>query len=144
MYKDASYKEKLEALAHWLPKIVDSTKKEIKNEHLKKDPQFIKKYLSSKHVNILNSEEIAAAYLLFISENSERAEPTAEFIISNWLTKNSELYNVFEDYLKSISEDFVSLQELSADQSDKLLELAYNYSDPEKVYIFSVCNMINW
>lgn len=95
MYKNATYKEKFADLQEWIPLLVEAVKKDLRNEHLKKDLNFVKKFLSSKNVHKVTIEELAEAYQKAIQEE-EQGEELAEFITSRWLLKNSELYEFFE------------------------------------------------
>ena len=99
MLKDATYKEKYNALKNWMPAIVDVVKKDLKNEHLKTDFVFAKRYFAGKNLNKLTNEELVAGYASAIQQE-EKGEEIAEFITNRWLIKNSELYGFFEEELK--------------------------------------------
>lgn len=83
MYKNASYKEKFALLNDWFGLVIDSVKKDLKNEHLKKDLYFVKKFLGSKNLNKLTTEDLTEAYQRAIVEE-EKGEELAEFITSRW------------------------------------------------------------
>ena len=51
MYKNATYREKFADLKEWIPFLVEAIKKDLRNEHLKKDIFFVKKFLSSKNIH---------------------------------------------------------------------------------------------
>lgn len=141
MYKNAGFREKFADLQEWIPLLVDAVKKDLKNEHLKKDLQFIKKYLSSKSPNKVTTSELAEAYKNAIQQE-ERGEDLAEFITSRWLLKNSELYEFFERHLSQINPDFTELEEIAAEQAQPLIELAVAEYGPVSVYLFSVLNSV--
>ena len=141
MYKNATFREKFKELQDWLPMIVESIKKDLKNEHLKKDLFFVKKYLAMKNLNKISSDELAQAYQIAI-QSEEKGEDLAEFITSRWLLKNSELYDFFEKKLSQISADFTELEELSPEQSNGLIEEGVAEFGPNSMYIFSVLNSV--
>jgi hypothetical protein len=141
MYKDATYKEKYAHLSDWMPSIIEAVKKDLKNEHLKKDFFFIKKFLSSKNMNKVTVEELVQAYSSAIAKE-ENGEELGEFITARWLFKNSELYDFFERYLSQLTTDFTSLEELDHENSDKLIEASIQQFGASNTYIFSVLNSV--
>src|ERR1700730_3870378 len=120
MYKNATYKEKYSDLSQWLPFIIGAVKKDLKNEHLQKDPSFIKKYLASKNLKKVTVEELTAAYQKAIAEE-EKGESIGEFITNRWLLKNTELYDFFEKSLSQKYSDFTCVEELDLAVSKKLV-----------------------
>lgn len=141
MYKNATYKQKFVDLKDWIPYMVDSIKKDLRNEHLKGDMPFVKKYLASKNIHKVSTEELSDAYQKAI-EAEENGENLAEFISSRWLLKNSELYHFFEKELSQINPDFSSIEEITAQQADKLIEGANKEFGPLHTYLFSVLNSV--
>lgn len=141
MYKNATYKKKFADLAEWMPLIIETTKKDLKNEHLKKDLFFVKKYLDSKNIQKVTTEELAEAYAKAI-QDEEKGEDIAEFIVSRWLLKNTELYTLFEKYLNQITSDFTALEELHPDQTHALLEDSIQQFGAVPTYLFAVLNSV--
>lgn len=141
MYKNATYKQKFADLHQWVPLIIDSVKKDLKNEHLKKDFLFVKKFLSNKNINKVTVEELAQAYQKAINEE-EKGEEIAEFIASRWLLKNSELYEFFERQLTQINPDFASLETLEPAQAKALIDAANREFSPADTYLFAVLNSV--
>lgn len=141
MLKDATYKEKFSMLRPWLASIVESVKKDLKNEHLKKDWQFCKQYLPGKNVSKVTVEEMVDAYGNAL-ENSENAEALAEFISNRWLLKNCELYNYFEANLSRISPNFTELETIDAASSREIVRGAVEQYGAMKTYLFSVINSV--
>lgn len=141
MYKNATCKEKFADLKEWIPYLVDSVKKDLRNEHLKNDLFFVKKYLSSKNIHKVTTEELAEAYAKAIEEE-EQGEDLAEFITSRWLLKNSELYEFFEKQLSQINPDFANLEELSPQQAQTLIEASNQAFGAPHTYLFSVLNSV--
>jgi hypothetical protein len=141
MYKNATYKEKFADLQEWIPFLVDSVKKDLRNEHLKKDLYFVKKFLPSKNIHKVTTNELAQAYQKAIQEE-EQGEDLAEFITSRWLLKNSELYEFFEQQLSQISSDFTNLEEINLVQAQALIEASIHQFGAPHTYLFSVLNSV--
>jgi hypothetical protein len=141
MKKDATYQEKFNHLKDWMPSIIESIKKDLKNEHLKKDLGFSKKYLGNKNINKVTSEEFVTAYNKAIAEEAE-GEGLAEFITSRWLLRHSDLYEFFERHLTQINPNFSDLTELTAEQSKGLSSAAEKQFGAVQTYLFSVLNSV--
>ncbi len=141
MYKNASYKEKFSDLQEWIPPMIESVKKDLKNEHLKKDYAFVKKFLNSKNLNKLTTEDLVQAYQRAIQEE-EKGEEIAEFITSRWLLKNSEIYHFFEQQLSQIQPDFTALNELTFPQAQILIEASIQQFGAPHTYLFAVLNSV--
>lgn len=141
MLKDTTYKEKCFILKPWMPQIIETVKKDLKNEHLKNDFKFFKKYFTGKNINKLTSQDFVQAYLSAI-ENEENAEEIAEFLTQRWLLKNTELYEYFEKALTRISSDFTQLTEIEIDQSKEILDEAIRLFGAPRTYLFSVMNSV--
>lgn len=141
MYKNASYKEKFADLQEWVPFLIESVKKDLRNEHLKKDVYFIKKFLSSKNIHKVTTEELAEAYQKAIREE-EKGEELAEFITSRWLLKNSELYDFFEQQLSQMTSDFTTLDEIAPAQAQILIDTSIKQFGAPHTYLFSVLNSV--
>lgn len=141
MYKNATYREKFAELQEWTPLIIESVKKDLKNDHLKKDFYFTKKFLASKNFQKASTEELAQAYQQAIAEE-ENGEEIAEFIASRWLLKNSELYHFFEEQLSKIDANFTELEELSPEHSQKLIQASNSEFGAPLTYLFAVLNSV--
>lgn len=141
MLKEASYKEKFQILKKWMPEIVDSVKKDLKSEHLKKDWMFAKKYFPGVNLNKITNAELARGYESAIFEE-EKGEDIAEFISNCWLLKNGELYHYFEEELKKINPDFSAIEKLEEKQSAEIAKNAINEFGAHKTYLFSVFNSV--
>lgn len=141
MLKDASYKEKFQILKSWMPEIAEAVKKELKNEHLKKDWIFAKKYFPGKNLNKITADELSTGYLAAIAEE-EKGEEIAEFISNSWLLKNSELYDYFEKELTKVNKDFSAIEKLESTASSKIREGAVAQFGAYHTYLFSVLNSV--
>lgn len=141
MYKNASYKEKFTDLQEWIPLIVETVKKDLKNEHLKKDFYFVKKFFGNKNLHKISTDELAQAYCQAIQEE-EKGEDLAEFITARWLLKNSELYDFFETQLSRINPDFTTLEEIQQEQAQLLINASIQEFGAPQTYLFAVLNSV--
>lgn len=141
MYKEATYKKKFEDLHDWFPYLVETVKKDLRNEHLKKDPYFIKKFFSSKNIHRLTLAELVEAYQQAIKEE-EQGEQLAEFISTRWLLKHSDIYGFFEQKLSAIHPDFSDMNELSLEDAKALIDMAEQEFALSDIYLFSVLNSV--
>ena len=48
---EMSYKQKFQYLNPWMGEILNTVKKDLKNDHLRKDPVFTQKYFSKKLID---------------------------------------------------------------------------------------------
>lgn len=139
MVMDIAYKQKLSTLKEWMPSIVEIIKGDLKNDHLRQDASFLKKYFSSQNINKLTIEEFSNGYNKAI-EQEEKGEEIAEFIANRWLLKNNDLYQCFEEELQKITPDFTQLELLEDSQSRTILEKAVPSFGAIRTYLFSVLN----
>lgn len=139
MSEELSYKQRLIQLNEWMPDIIEAVKKDLKNDHLKKDYAFFKKYFSGKNINKVESHELSDAYMRSINDE-EAGNEIAEFIVHRWILKNSELYHFFEERLSKINADFTEIKELSHEQATSLEKEAVQEFGPVKTFIFSSLN----
>ncbi len=141
MLKDATYKEKFAKLDPWLVEIVEGIKKDLRNEHLKKDWMFVKYYFAGKNISKLTTEELVAAYKHSI-EFGEKCEEVGEFIANRWLLKHTDLYHFFENELVKISPNFYELEVLDLAPSKVIMEKAVKEYGAFSTYLFCVLNSV--
>jgi len=141
MLKDTTYKQKFAMLKFWMPTIVESIKKDLKNDHLRQDIVFFKKYFPSKNVAKLTSSELAEGYSRAMAEE-ENAEPLGEFLANRWLLKNTEIYNFFEVNLSKINPNFHEIKEIDAQKSKEIINDAIGQFGEPNTYMFSVLNAV--
>lgn len=141
MLKEATYKEKFQILDDWMPEIIEAVKKDLKNDHLKKDWLFVKRYFGSKNLNKVTHDEFVSAYKVAINEE-EKGEELAEFISNCWLLKNGELYHYFEDQLAKINPEFSEIETLEPQESEKIAKGAVDQFGAYKTYLFTVLNSV--
>lgn len=141
MLKNATILEKFKLLDPWIPSIISDVKKDLKNEHLKKDFRFAKKYFGNKQLNKITSEELVEGYSNALTQE-ELAESLAEYISHRWLLKHTEVYQYFEDKLREIHPDFTELEEIEKNQSLRLMEEAVQHFGAPNTYLFCVINSV--
>lgn len=139
--EEISYQQKFIALDEWLDQIVDTIKKDLKNEHLKNDWQFVKKYFNGKNINKLTLEELTQGYRDALSQE-EKAEEIAEFMANRWLFKNSELYQFFEVQLSQINPNFQEIKEIEEKKGKKIIDEANSQFNPIRTYLFTIINSV--
>lgn len=141
MSNETTMKEKLLELKDWFPEIIETVKKDLRNEHLKKDFVFVKKYLGGKNIHRLENDDLRSAYFAAL-QGEERSEEIAEFIVHRWIFKNSEMYQFFENELLKVKPDFTEIKELTAAEGDALMQEAIQEFGAPRVYIFSKMNAV--
>jgi hypothetical protein len=139
MVIEAEYKEKFKNLSQWMPQIIEDVKKDVKNEHLKKDKNFFKKHFSGKQLKHLTTEELSKVY----SEEIESGEENlGEFIVTRWLLKKTDIYDYFEERLRAVNPKFDEIKELDLAFSRDLVEESSRRFGSVGTYIFSVMNSV--
>lgn len=139
MLKEMSFQQKFQLLEPWFQRIIESVKKEIRQEHLDKDRAFTKAYFGNKPTLRINVHELCTVYGKVIMEGNEKV---AEFIALRWLLKHAELYQQFEKILAEISPDFDQLDALSEETGKKLLLSAIPEFGAIVTYLFSIFNSV--
>jgi hypothetical protein len=139
MLKETGYQEKIEMLKGWLPEIIEIVKKDLRNEHLKSDKAFCRRYFLGKNPAQVQADELAPAYAEEIASGNTGL---GEFISTRWLLKNTDIYGFFEARIKTLTADFETLETLPYDFSNSLLEEAVKQFGPKRTYLFSVLNSV--
>ncbi len=139
MLKETGYQEKIEMVSPWLEEIIETVKKDLKNEHLKIDHRFRKKYFLGKAPARITAAEMAFAYRIDIKEGNIGL---GEFIATRWILKHTEIYTFFETALKKMTEDFEALVELPIPFSEGLIKEGTQQFGAKKIYVFSVFNSV--
>ncbi|MBJ7448947.1 MAG: hypothetical protein JHC93_01150 [Parachlamydiales bacterium] len=139
MLKDKNYQEKFSLLDPWFKEIIDSAKKELKQEHLSKDRAFQKRYLQGKPVIRATVDELVKAYSEAIQDGDETV---AEIVSTRWILRNSEIYTFFVDRLQKINPQFDQIESLLDEDSNKLLSDAKNNFEIYRVYAFALFNAV--
>lgn len=141
MLKEATYKEKFVLLADWLPNIIETIQKDLKNEHLKNDPRFTKTYFNNKNPHKLTTAELTSGYNQALN-SEENAEPLGEFIANRWMIRHTDLYHFFEERLRRINPNFTEMTEIEPHAARTLMEDAINEFGARNVYLFSIINSV--
>lgn len=141
MLKNATAQEKFSILKPWIPSIIATIKKDLKNEHLKQDPRFAKKYFGNKQISKLTNEELAHGYTQAM-EQEETPENLGEYLYNRWLLKNTDIYQFFEDKLQKIAPNFTEIVELEKNQSIILMEESIKHYGAPTTYLFCVINSV--
>lgn len=141
MLKDTTYAEKMAMLKGWLETILLEIKKDLKNDHLKKDWNFAKTYFPKKNLNKLTGKELAEGYSQAIDQG-EQADAIGEFIANRWLLKNTDVYDYFARQLNQVTDDFDSLEVLDTEVSKKIMADSTKFFGSQKTYFFSIFNSV--
>jgi hypothetical protein len=141
MLKNTTYKEKFQMLNDWLDDIIETVKRDLRNEHLKKDWNFAKKYFVGKNSNKLTTGDLVTAYRSAIADE-ENGEEIGEFIAARWLLKHTEIYQFFEEKLRGISTDFSTLTEIDDNQAEAIMNEAVTRFGASRTYLFCVINSV--
>lgn len=141
MYKDTTYREKFAILKEWVPLLIDAVKRDLKNEHLKQDYVFARKYLPGKNLSKLSLEDLVQGYSKAIEEE-EAGDKIAEFIANRWMLQASDLYGFFEQELVKINPDFDAIVEIDETVGNRLLDEATGRFGAVSTYLFSVLNSV--
>lgn len=139
--EEMNYAQKYALLDEWLEHLVNEVKKDLRNDHLKKDWMFVKKYFNGKNVNKLTTEELVQGYRQALSEE-EKAEELAEFITNRWLFKNSDVYNFFEHKLSQINPNFQEIKEIDLHKAENIVQEANSNFGALNTYLFAVLNSV--
>lgn len=141
MLKESTYKDKFAMLQPWMPLIIDTIKKDLKNDHLRRDPGFSRQYFPGKNVAKLTTEELVDAYVHAIA-NEEAPGELAEFISNRWLLKHTDIYHYFEQELTKINPNFNELKDIEKDAASKIMHGAIDQFGAIETYLFCVLNSV--
>jgi len=141
MLKNMTYQEKFSLLNPWMPEIIDQVKKDLRQDHLRRDLGFVKQYFANKNPAKITLEELVKGYVEGL-QNREISEELGEFISNRWLLKNTDLYYFFEENLKKLTADFESLSEIETAFANRLSDESSQLFGPMKTYLFVVMNSV--
>ena len=140
MIKDLSLKSKIEFLGPVLGRVLQDIRRDIKQEHLKKDRAFVQKYFGKNHVDKVSAEEIEKAY--FTEIVSVGNEELASWVVSKWILKHAELYEYFVTELSKINPRFEEIELLDMDVAKSIAARSVDQFSVIDTYIFSVMNSV--
>jgi len=139
MIKEDPYQIKFDKLGPWIIDLFLAIKKELRNEHLLKNPAFIQKYFSKRALDKLTIEEFSSAYLKEIAEGDEEL---GEKIAARWVLKNAELYQFFVSELSKINPQYDEIDCLPAEASAFLFNTSISRFGATATYIFCILNAV--
>ena len=136
---ELSYHKKILLCKPWLSDIVCAVKKDLKQEHLAKDPTFCKRYFLGKSFNQITKDQLAAAYLRELEEGNGAL---AEFICTRWLLKHTDIYALFEIHFQKIAKDFEEIAQLDVEIENALKKESVEKFGFLNTFIFSLFNSV--
>lgn len=139
MIKEDPYKLKFEKLQPWIVDIFQVIKKDLRNDHLLKNPSFAQKHFPKRGLDKLSNEEFAGAYAKEILEGDEEL---GEKVVARWVMKNAELYHFFATELSKINPKFDEIESLTPEVSSFLLNTSVGQFGASATYIFCVMNAV--
>lgn len=139
LHAKSSYADKFSAVAPWFDDILRCIRKEIRQEHLKIDPKFVRLYFAGRPLNQITQDEIKLVYADHILKGNEQL---ADFVTNRWLFKHLELYRFFEQQLETISSDFDKIELIEDEKASPIVEKAVEQFGAENVFIFVTLNSV--
>ncbi len=139
MLKNATYVQKFTMLQSWLPAIIESIKKDLKNDHLRRNPGFIQQYFDVKILNKMGTESMSRGYAAALQAGDEAV---GQLITARWLLRHSDMYDFFENQLQTIDPNFTELEELQPEQGRALMELSVAEFGATLTYLFTILNSV--
>jgi len=134
--KTATPKEKFNWIKEWHPYFFSQIRRDIKNEHLRNDPGFAKKYLG-KTLPKAEVEELVDGYRKAIEDGRDEI---IDFLFQSWLMKKGDIYLYFAEELSKISEDFTTLESIDKEKADDIAERACHQFGALDTTIFALIN----
>ena len=139
MLKDSTHAKQYELLEEFVPDIIRSIRRDLRQDHLKQDQEFLKTHFGSKNPNKLKTEDMAPVYAPLLKEGKEEYW---EFFTDRWIMKHTDIYDFFEAELSKVAEDFTELEELDGDFSRRLVDGAVRSFGAVNTLIFSALNSV--
>ena len=139
MLKESTIQQHYELIEEFFPAVLQTIRKDLRQDHLKKDKEFLKAHFGGKNPNKLTIEELAQGYAPVLQGGKELLW---EFITERWLMKHTEIYYFFEEKLQKIQEDFTELDVMDLSFAKQLVEEAVTLFGAKNTLIFSVMNSV--
>lgn len=139
MIKELPYAKKFELLNDWHNEIFALIKKEIKQDHLRKEIAFAQKHFSKKAIDKIALEEIVAAYVKEIADGNEEV---GEWVASRWVIKHGEIYHLFAQRLAEVNPKFDQIEQIPQKLAQELIAQCTAQYGAKATYIFSVLNSV--
>lgn len=135
--RDCPVETKFHTLQPWLDEILGSIRKDIKTDYLPGSATFYRTYFKNRPQSRLKVDEIHAA---FKKELLAGNEEMSEWVVNRWVFKHADVYRHFQERLFEINPDFSSIQILSQQESEQVLNGAKEALGAKNIYFFSVLN----
>jgi len=139
MLKESTLKQRFEMIEEFLPDILQMIRKDLRQEHLKQDKEFLKNHFAGKNPNKLTVDELVQAYAPLLRDGGEEYW---DFFSDRWLRRHTEMYYFFEEKLKEYDENFTELECLDPSFARELSKEAKTLFGPRSTYIFAVLNEV--
>lgn len=139
LLKTATAAQRLQMISNWLPILIASVKKDLKNNHLPQNPQFYKTYFKNKTINKISVEELVDVYSNAILKGDE---DISQFVINAWLLDHGMEYLFFEQELKTITSDFTELELIEPAKSNEIIERSIQRFGAPNTFLFSILNSV--
>jgi hypothetical protein len=121
----------------WVADVLQTIKKELRIDHLSASPAFARAHFGNRPLNRIASEELIAAYeKVLLAGDTD----LSDFVVNRWVFKHGDLYKHFAERLSEINPEWGSLEKLTPEESNKILEGASSAFGALNVYLFSVLN----
>lgn len=137
--QELTYAEKFQDLTPFHEAIFTEVKKDLRDDHLRQDKGFLKRNFSGKQLNKITVQELLEVYTKLIAAGYDAV---SEFVANRWLLRHIEIYNLFEDRLRTINSQFHEIVELDPEAAKSLLSDAVERFGAVDCYIFSVLNSV--
>jgi len=139
MIQEESYRKKFELLQPWSALLIEPLKKDLKQEHLRKELHLAQKYFYKKSIDKVTTEELIQAYFQEILSGNEEV---GEWIASRWMLKNAEVYHFFVQKLSEINPQFDQIELIPDEIGRHILEEAVQDFGASITYIFGHLNCV--
>lgn len=138
MLKNATPQEKFNLLQDWLGELILPIKRDLKNEHLKKDPRFAKKYMG-KPFPKLETADLVAGYKAALQDEQYHL---LDYIFQKWLLKNTDIYEFFSEELQKVYDSFDELETLEEPFAQELAKNSCKQFGAKTTYLFTIVNSV--
>lgn len=139
MLKDSTCMDRYEMIEEFLPQVVLAIRKDLRNEHLKKDKEFLQTHFGGKNPNKLSVDELTIGYSQILKQGNEAFW---DFFSERWLMKHTDIYDYFEERLCEISEKFSEIDQLDLPFAESLANGSIEQFGALDTYLFSVLNSV--
>jgi hypothetical protein len=140
MIKDVTLKSKFEFLQPFIGKFFHDIRKDIRNEHLKRDVNFLQKHFAKKSIDKITAEEIEAVYQNEIINHGN--EDLSRWVVSKWILRHAEVYDFYVKELSKINSNFDEIIILDMDQAKSLAARSVDKFGLKDTLFFSVINSV--